>query len=108
METHSKKTFSVISSRCPSILKWRYCFRYFQYDGSFTTPTCDEGVKWNVIADYCVVPQSLLDLLATFPSMDGNFRPPQPLNGRHIAGSKFYTIFLLHNEIFQKQILFVN
>ena len=66
-----------------------FFLRYFGYSGSFTTPTCDEGVVWNVIADYCVVPQAFLDMLATFDSMSangGNFRPPQPLNGREISG----------------------
>ena len=63
-----------------------FFIRYFQYDGSFTTPGCYEGVAWTVIADKCVVPQSFLDFAASYESMNINYREIQPLNGRIISG----------------------
>ena len=69
--------------------------RYFQYDGSFTTPGCYEGVAWTVIAEKCEVPQSFLDFLATYESMNINYRAIQPLNGRQISGLSNLRAFLL-------------
>ena len=67
------------------VIGW-HCLRYFQYDGSFTTPGCTEGVEWTVIGDICEVPQSVVDWLHTLDSMEANYRDIQPLNSRTISG----------------------
>jgi len=60
--------------------------QYFTYYGSFTTPPCDEGVSWVVIADFCTIPESLLTKLKAYPSMQSNYRYTQPLHGRVVSG----------------------
>jgi len=61
---------------------------YWAYDGSFTTPSCTEGVKWHVLYEPITVS---LQQVAAFHSLEflhhdgefvGNARPVQPLNGR--------------------------
>ena len=56
---------------------------FYFYEGSFTTPPCTEGVKWVVLQSRPVVSKAML---AAFP-FKGNFRPPQPLNGRVVLKS---------------------
>ena len=54
--------------------------RYYNFDGSLTTPPCTEGLRWVVMAD----PSSISNgQLAAFP-FENNFRPPQPLYDRKI------------------------
>ncbi len=60
---------------------------YFTYDGSLTTPPCDEGLRWIMLKTPVTVSDEQLALLKSF-FPDGNARPPQPLNGRAIYVSK--------------------
>jgi carbonic anhydrase len=58
---------------------------FYRYDGSLTTPACNEGVIWTVM-------QSPIEMsaeqIAAFQSVIGdNARPVQPLNGREILRS---------------------
>ena len=64
-------------------------FRYFEYEGSLTTPPCTENVKWVAIAHTCFVPNSFLSFVNQYDSMKNNYRPVQSLNEREIQG---YTI----------------
>ena len=64
---------------------------FYAYDGSLTTPGCDEGLRWSVLADGGGVSNAAVtrfhDLIARFPFYSGypnNNRPLQPLNGRVI------------------------
>ena len=59
--------------------------KYYSYDGSFTTPPCTEGVKWNVIADTCKLPKDFYEWTQTFHSMQSNYREIEPLNDRTIT-----------------------
>jgi len=74
---------------------------YFQYSGSLTSPGCDEGVFWTVIADTCRVPRGFLKWTKRFDSMKQNYRPPQPLNGRDISGSKLSEVNLASCDTFK-------
>jgi len=59
---------------------------HYDYDGSFTTPPCTEGVQWIVQATPVSVKQSQIDAfwdhIGGYP---GNARNTQPLSGRTIA-----------------------
>lgn len=61
----------------------------FRYAGSLTTPTCGQGVQWNVLASPITMTQAQIDKLQKiflgneeFPK--GNRRPVQALNGRTV------------------------
>merc|ERR1711973_944489 len=60
---------------------------YYTYDGSLTTPTCNEVVSWYVMEGAIAISQEQIDAFkgltydAGSPMVD-NFRPPQPLNNR--------------------------
>jgi len=61
--------------------------RYFTYMGSLTTPPCDEGVRWLVLAQPVVVGGTQVD---RFKAVFGaNARPLQPLNGRQVGAGAF-------------------
>jgi len=60
---------------------------YYKYDGSLTTPTCNEVVSWHVMTGAIAISQEQLDAFRGLTYPDGapmvdNFRPPQPLNNR--------------------------
>eukprot|EP00971_Amphidinium_carterae_P012861 253462-Amphidinium_carterae.1 len=63
--------------------------RYWAYDGSLTTPSCNEIVEWKFLMDVGELSQLQLAAIAAeigdFEGQ-GNFRPTQPLNGRTVAG----------------------
>jgi len=70
---------------------------YANYDGSLTTPTCNEAVRWILFKEPIPISASQMEAFralkdnADMPMVD-NYRPPQPLNGREVnfytAGSK--------------------
>ena len=55
---------------------------YFAYEGSFTTPPCNEGVRWIVMRTPIAVPVELIDQYRE--ALGRNNRPVQPTNGRRI------------------------
>mmetsp|Transcript_39575 Transcript_39575/g.95031 ORF Transcript_39575/g.95031 Transcript_39575/m.95031 type:complete len:1438 (+) Transcript_39575:75-4388(+) len=60
---------------------------YWTYDGSFTTPPCTEAVDWVVMMTELEITQAQLDKVESALGWEsGNFRPPQPLNGRVVDG----------------------
>jgi len=67
----------------------KFCpgYGYYSYDGSLTTPTCNEVVTWFVMENAIAISQEQIDAFRglsytdTSPMVD-NFRPPQPLNNR--------------------------
>jgi carbonic anhydrase len=66
--------------------------RYYQYNGSLTTPSCNEGVYWYVFQRIATISQPQLDALRTIKHLFGNetyvishnVRPLQPANGRKV------------------------
>merc|ERR1712130_390717 len=66
---------------------------YVNYDGSLTTPTCNEAVRWILFTQPIPISASQMDSFRALkdkgdqPIVD-NYRPPQPLNGREV---NFYT-----------------
>merc|ERR1719170_17829 len=60
---------------------------YYTYDGSLTTPTCNEVVSWHMMQGTIAISQEQLDAFKGLNYQDDspmvdNFRPPQPLNNR--------------------------
>ncbi len=55
----------------------------FQYDGSLTTPPCDEGVKWTVIDNPIELSREQIDRFQSiYPQ---NYRPVQDLGDRDVG-----------------------
>jgi len=57
---------------------------HFAYEGSLTTPACNEGVLWHVMRDRRSLSRQQLDALNRLTGGD-NSRPLQPRYGRQIA-----------------------
>jgi carbonic anhydrase len=74
---------------------------FYRYNGSFTTPTCDEVVEWDIFTDFGYIssrqlhqlsrtlhtdfpPHTRHDPRAPPPILSHNYRPTQPLNRRHV------------------------
>jgi carbonic anhydrase len=64
---------------------------FYAYDGSLTTPSCTEGVRWSVLANGGHVSEAAVahfhEVIAQFPNYGGypnDNRPVQDLNGRVI------------------------
>nr|XP_033813185.1 carbonic anhydrase 15-like isoform X2 [Geotrypetes seraphini] len=72
--------------------------RYYRYQGSLTTPDCEEAVIWTVFEDTipisCAQLKVFMDTVhfgaigETPVKMRNNFRPPQPLKNRKVYASK--------------------
>ncbi|XP_069981618.1 carbonic anhydrase 1 isoform X2 [Penaeus vannamei] len=64
---------------------------FFRYQGSLTTPTCNEVVTWILFQTPISLSSSQLAQFRTLIGQDGlhhlqdNFRPIQPLNGREVV-----------------------
>jgi len=66
---------------------------YYYYQGGLTTPTCDESVLWTVFNNTVPVSEAQMEIFRTLKDSDGvslndNFRPPQPLNGRMVYANE--------------------
>lgn len=60
--------------------------RYWEFEGSLTTPPCSEGVRWMVLTQPVTVsPEAIRNLRRLYPA---NARPVQPLNGRVVRVSQ--------------------
>ena len=62
--------------------------RFYRYNGSLTTPGCNEIVVWTVFKDPIKISHAQLEafraLAKTSPQIENNYRPPQPLYGRAV------------------------
>ncbi|EMP26466.1 Carbonic anhydrase 14 [Chelonia mydas] len=70
--------------------------RYYRYQGSLTTPNCDEVVVWTVFPDLILVPPGVVDAFPSIlsstksdagPRLQNNYRPLQSLGNRHVQAS---------------------
>lgn len=60
--------------------------RYYDFDGSLTTPPCSESVKWMVLKQPVTLSaRAIRQFRALYPA---NARPVQPLNGRAVRVSQ--------------------
>ncbi|MYB40936.1 MAG: carbonic anhydrase family protein [Chloroflexi bacterium] len=57
---------------------------YYAYDGSKTTPPCDEGVAWHVMRDPLTISQEQVETLLALGGGPTN-RPIQPIGSRSIV-----------------------
>ncbi|KAI6180137.1 hypothetical protein M3Y98_00687000 [Aphelenchoides besseyi] len=88
-DVRNQNTAVSISSYSPLQLLPNNRDNFYTYDGSLTTPNCDEVVIWTVLAEPAPITREQLALLRALHSENGNlhkqtFRPTQPLNGRRI------------------------
>lgn len=59
--------------------------RYYDFEGSLTTPPCSEGVHWMVMTTPVTIsPRAIREFRRLYPA---NARPVQPLNGRTVRVS---------------------
>ncbi|XP_041938464.1 carbonic anhydrase-like [Alosa sapidissima] len=58
--------------------------KYYRYQGSLTTPTCNEAVIWTVFKEPIRVSKNLIKKFSKMTGLNNVFRPVQPLNGRHV------------------------
>jgi len=68
---------------------------YYSYDGSLTTPGCNEVVTWFVMEKAIAISQEQIDVFRRLSYTDSspmvdNFRPPQPLNNRIVKRGCFH------------------
>ncbi len=64
----------------------RHSRQYYAYDGSLTTPPCTENVGWIVMKTPVAASLNRINRIGLI--MKPNFRPVQPLNGRHVMYSR--------------------
>ncbi|XP_035467558.1 carbonic anhydrase [Scophthalmus maximus] len=60
---------------------------YYRYNGSLTTPLCNEAVVWTVFKESVKVDQSVMTLFPTQTGYQNVFRPAQSLHDRTIYAS---------------------
>ncbi|XP_077998189.1 carbonic anhydrase 1-like [Glandiceps talaboti] len=82
--THTFNSTFNIESMLPSDLT-----SFYRYDGSLTTPLCNESVVWTVFEDTVSISQAQIEAFRAVEFEDGtpmvnNYRPPQSLNGRTV------------------------
>ncbi|XP_069169750.1 carbonic anhydrase 2 isoform X1 [Procambarus clarkii] len=66
--------------------------KFYRYEGSLTTPTCNEVVIWTVFANAIPISEKQLRNFRSLidehhENLVNNFRPPQPLNNRKVIAS---------------------
>lgn len=66
--------------------------KYYRYNGSLTTPTCDEAVTWTVFNDPVEISQAQMDELRSLKMNNSmnivdNYRPVQSLGSRKVKSS---------------------
>merc|ERR1712176_300569 len=63
--------------------------KFFRYEGSLTTPTCNQQVIWTVLEEDVSIPRSMIEGFMEINDKEGNSlkntaRLEQPLNGRKV------------------------
>jgi len=62
---------------------------YFRYKGSYTTPPCNESVKWFVFKNSLSMSEEQWNTFKNILPNPANARPVQPPNGRKVALNSF-------------------
>ncbi|XP_076545964.1 carbonic anhydrase 1 isoform X2 [Osmia lignaria lignaria] len=61
---------------------------YYHYDGSLTTPGCQESVMWFILSEKLSISEAQLNVFKNVGTENGtlcfNYRPTQPLEGRTV------------------------
>ncbi|XP_041818221.1 carbonic anhydrase 4-like [Chelmon rostratus] len=57
---------------------------YYRYNGSLTTPSCNEAVVWTVFKESIKVDKNVMNMFPTKTAYHDVFRPAQPLHNRTI------------------------
>uniref|UniRef100_A0A0N4Z3L9 Carbonic anhydrase n=1 Tax=Parastrongyloides trichosuri TaxID=131310 RepID=A0A0N4Z3L9_PARTI len=81
--TEKGQSVTIESHRARGILP-RSVDSFYRYEGSLTTPGCNEAVVWTVLDNPIVISQEQMDALRKLKTVVSNNRPTQPLNGRKI------------------------
>lgn len=61
--------------------------KFYRYNGSLTTPMCNEAVVWTVFVEPIHVHTDLLQLFPSKTKLADVYRPAQDLKGRHVFAS---------------------
>ncbi|XP_033466762.1 uncharacterized protein LOC117246865 [Epinephelus lanceolatus] len=61
---------------------------YYRYNGSLTTPTCDEAVVWTVFKESIKVDEKLMTKFSTEAGYHNVYRPTQLLHNRKVYSTK--------------------
>uniref|UniRef100_A0A0K0FAM6 Carbonic anhydrase n=1 Tax=Strongyloides venezuelensis TaxID=75913 RepID=A0A0K0FAM6_STRVS len=75
---------TTISHHRPRTLLPKSVDSFYRYEGSLTTPGCNEAVVWTVLDNPIVINQEEMNALRRIKAVSNNNRPTQPLNGRKI------------------------
>ena len=60
--------------------------KYYRYQGSLTTPDCNQVVTWTVFAEMTKISRAQMERMMKMNSLTvGNFRVPQAMNGRKVT-----------------------
>ncbi|KAM9425922.1 uncharacterized protein KZ484_014890 isoform 2-T2 [Pholidichthys leucotaenia] len=59
--------------------------KYYRYNGSLTTPTCNEAVVWTVFMESIKVEKSLMDMFPSQMKYENVFRSTQSINERMVS-----------------------
>ncbi|KAM9336750.1 uncharacterized protein ABDE67_019778 [Symphorus nematophorus] len=62
--------------------------QYYRYNGSLTTPSCNEAVVWTVFKESIKIDKNLMMKFPTQAGYHNVFRPPQSLHSRKIYTTK--------------------
>ncbi|KAL3265371.1 hypothetical protein HHI36_009578 [Cryptolaemus montrouzieri] len=63
--------------------------KFVRYDGSLTTPDCNDVVVWTIFSEFCHISKAQIAKFAAIRNQEGerissNYRDVQPLNGRRV------------------------
>ncbi|XP_028286208.1 carbonic anhydrase-like [Parambassis ranga] len=61
--------------------------KFYRYNGSLTTPDCNEAVVWTVFHEPIIVSKELIKLFPERTDISDTYRPTQDLNGRKVLAS---------------------
>ena len=78
---------------------------YYYYQGSLTTPDCNESVQWFLLKNTIAVPLPFLAKLRKVHDNNGNpitfnYRKTQPLNGRTVTQVRIYIYIMCNIYLF--------